>query len=171
MKKDELFAHGGVCLFFAFMLYQATALKFVRRVGDMGSGFWPILILSTALALSILLLIGHVRKYRQEQRALTKEATAPTAAKDDTSTRRKKLVLTALCLLAYILIMPYIGFIVATFVYVLAFVVAIGERRKWVLVSSPVLLTVLIVVVFLRFIAMPLPKGIGMFAGFSRFFY
>jgi hypothetical protein len=67
--------------------------------------------------------------------------------------------------------MQAIGFALATLLYVLAFVIVLGERRKMVLLVSPILVTVLILVVFSMFIAMPLPKGIGFFAGFSRFFF
>jgi uncharacterized membrane protein len=40
-----------------------------------------------------------------------------------------------------------------------------------VLVISPVLITAAIIVVFAKFITIPLPKGVGILAAFSRFFY
>jgi len=48
---------------------------------------------------------------------------------------------------------------------------ALEERRPWVLVGSPILITALVLVVFAKFISMPLPKGVGLFADFSRLFY
>jgi hypothetical protein len=54
---------------------------------------------------------------------------------------------------------------------VLAFVLVLEERRKWVLISSPFLITALVIVVFSKFIVIPFPRGMGLFAAFSRFFY
>jgi len=73
--------------------------------------------------------------------------------------------------LVYILVMPWIGFILATLIYILAFALALGERRRWVLAVSPVLVTAVIIGVFAKFITIPFPKGIGVFADFSRLFY
>jgi hypothetical protein len=67
--------------------------------------------------------------------------------------------------------MPWIGFVLSTFVYVFIFILALGERRKFVLVLSPFLVTALTVIVFAKFIAMPLPKGVNVFAAFSRLIY
>ena len=171
MKKDELVANGAVIAFFAFMLVQAVELKFVRRIGDMGSGFWPILVLSFATFLSILVLIFNTRTYLQEKKARTGEPIEPAKSAQEIKERRMKLVLSVVCLLIYILIMPYIGFVLSTFFYVLAFILALGERRKWVLVISPFLVTAMAVAVIGKFITMPLPRGVDAFAAFSRFFY
>ena len=171
MKKDELIANVGVIAFFSFMLIQATELKFVRRFGDMGSGFWPIMILSAATFLSILVLIFNTRKYLQEKKARAGEPQAPSRSPQELKERRMKLVLSVVCLLIYILIMPYIGFVLSTFFYVLAFILALGERRKWVLAISPFLVTAMAVVVFGKFITMPLPRGVDAFTAFSRIFY
>jgi hypothetical protein len=81
------------------------------------------------------------------------------------------VILCAVVTLVYIFAMQAIGFGLATFLYVLAFVFVLGERRKSVLIVSPVLVTALILVVFSRLIAMPLPKGMGFFADLSRFFF
>lgn len=172
MKRHELVANIGVVAFFAFMLIQATELRFVRRVGDAGSGFWPILILSGATLLSILVVISNIRKYLQEKKKPgVEEAKASQEAKNELKERNKKLFLSVICLLVYILIMPYIGFVLSTLFYVLAFILALGERRKWVLAISPFLVTAMVVAVFGKFIAMPLPRGVDVFAAFSRIFY
>jgi putative tricarboxylic transport membrane protein len=161
----------GVIAFFAFMLIQATELKFVRRFGDMGSGFWPIMILSAATFLSILVLIFNTRKYLQEKKTRAGASQPPDRSAKESRERLMKLVLSVVCLLIYILVMPYIGFVLATFFYVLAFILALGERRKWVLTISPFLVTAMAVAVFGKFITMPLPRGVDAFAAFSRIFY
>ena len=67
MKKDEIVANVVIIVFFIFMLIDAMKLRFVRRIGEMGSGFWPILALSAATLLSIILLISNLRKYQEKK--------------------------------------------------------------------------------------------------------
>jgi putative tricarboxylic transport membrane protein len=171
MKKDELVANVVIIAFFIFMLINAMELRFVRRFAEMGSGFWPILMLSAATVLSLVLLISNLRKYKIEKKQGTSEISISPEAKFDLKERRKKLALSVICLLGYVVIMPWIGFVLSTLVYVLAFILALGERRKFVLALSPFLVTALAVVVFAKFIAMPLPKGVDIFAAFSRLIY
>jgi uncharacterized membrane protein (DUF485 family) len=85
--------------------------------------------------------------------------------------QRTTVTLSVVCFLAYMLLIPWIGFILSTLLFVPAFALGLGERRKSVLIISPVLLTVVIVAVFARFITIPFPKGVGVFAAFSRLFY
>ena len=85
--------------------------------------------------------------------------------------RRRKIALCSLCLLVYIIITPLIGFILSTMLFILAFVLALEEKRKLVLIISPPLITAVIILIFAKFIMMPLPKGVGIFAEFSRLFY
>ena len=75
------------------------------------------------------------------------------------------------CFLLYLVVMPWIGFVLSTFIYIPAFALALGERRRSVIFISPFLLTAIIVAVFAKFITIPFPKGVGIFAEFSRLFY
>ncbi len=68
-------------------------------------------------------------------------------------------------------VIPWLGFILSTLIYIPVFALALGERRKSVLLISPFLLTAIIVAVFAKFITIPFPKGVGIFAEFSRLFY
>ena len=81
------------------------------------------------------------------------------------------MTLSVVCFLIYMVVIPWIGFILSTLIYIPAFALALGERRKWVLLISPFLLTAIIVAVFAKFITIPFPKGVGIFAEFSRLFY
>ncbi len=171
MKKDEIVVNIGMIAFFLFMLIQATELRFVRRFAEMGSGFWPILTLSFATLLSVVLLISNLRKYIQEKESHAGKRVISPEAKIALRSQRRKVALSVVCLLGYVVVMPYIGFILSTFLYVLAFILALGERRKLVLTLSPILVTVIAVIVFAKLIAMPLPKGIDIFATFSRLIY
>lgn len=169
MKRAEI-TTGAVCVvFFSFMLIQGFDLLGVKRAGEVGSGFWPAMSLVVCLGLSIAWLIMTVVESRK---AGENPAAAPTP-EDAVATwdRRRKVGLSMLCLFLYIVVMPWIGFVLSTFLFVFAFAVSLGERRKLVLAVSPFLVTAMVVAVFAKFITIPFPKGVGVFAAFSRLFY
>jgi putative tricarboxylic transport membrane protein len=171
MKKDEIIASVVMVAFFIFMLINSVGLHEIRRFGEMGSGFWPILVLSAATLLSIFLLISNFMKYLKDKEKTPSGAAISPEAQIDVKSRRKKFALSVIFLLIYIVIMPWIGFVLSTLVYVLAFILVLGERRKLVLIFSPILVTVLMILIFSKFIAIPFPKGVGIFAAFSRLIY
>jgi uncharacterized membrane protein (DUF485 family) len=169
MKKGEI-VFSGVCVaFFGFMLFETLDLLGQGRPGEVGSGLWPFMALAVSLVLSLLMLIASIKKYK----AAAQENPPDLSAEAVAEKRRQRTIVTLsiVTFLAYILVMPWIGFILATLIYILAFALALGERRRWVLAVSPFLVTAVIVGVFAKFITIPFPKGIGVFAEFSRLFY
>ena len=171
MKRDEIVANVVFIAFFIFMLINSLRLHEIRRFGEVGSGFWPILILSTATLLSIILLVSTLIKYLNEKKKASVEASISKEALVDLKSRRRKFALSVILLFIYVIIMPWIGFVLSTLIYVLAFILALEERRKYVLIISPVLVTALIVIIFAKFIVIPFPRGVGIFAAFSRLIY
>jgi len=171
MKRGQIIGNAVILVFFLFLLIDSLKLHEIRRFGEMGSGFWPILILSSAALLSAFLLLSSILKFRKGK---GNEEPEETLSPEDLASRKKQrniVILCAVATLGYIFAMQAIGFALATFLYVLAFILVLGERRKSILIVSPVLVTALILVVFSRLIAMPLPKGMGFFADLSRFFF
>jgi putative tricarboxylic transport membrane protein len=169
MKKNELIFNGICIAFFGFMFVNTIPLLGMGRFGEMGSGFWPIISLGGALALSIALFVANLKR---AGKAGGKEPPKQTPAdKAEAEERAKRFVLGVVCLLVYIILTPWIGFILSTFLYIPAFAMSLGERRRNVLIVSPILVTTIIVLVFAKFITIPFPKGVGIFASFSRFFY
>lgn len=171
MKKDELVANGVAVLFFSSMLFYSFTIHGVKRVGDMGGESWPVMILSLAVMLSIALFITSLKKYRQEKNKGAEAVPVAAEAKAVLKSGRKKYWLCVICLGAYIVVMPWIGFIISTFLFVYAFILALEERRKLVLIIAPALVTALTVLVFGKFLNLPLPRGGEWFAAISRFIY
>jgi putative tricarboxylic transport membrane protein len=169
MKKGEIVLSGVCSAFFSFMFYESLELRGVGRFGEVGSGFWPILSLGFSVVLSLIWLLRNLRQYSREKGEIKEKPESEDAA--EAWNRRKKVGLSLLCLLCYIVLIPWIGFLLATVLFILAFILALDERRKTVLIISPLLITAVIVLVFAKFITIPLPKGVGIFAEFSRLFY
>ncbi|RPJ76303.1 MAG: tripartite tricarboxylate transporter TctB family protein [Desulfobacteraceae bacterium] len=168
MKKGEIVFFGCCVAFFGFMLVAAMGLMAEGRPGEIGSGTWPLLALGASAVLSVILLTASINKSR---RAAAPAAEATPEARADLRRQRTTVTLSSVCFLVYMIAVPYVGFILATFLFIPAFALALGERRKTVLFIAPVVLTVIIVGVFAKFITIPFPKGVGVFAEFSRLFY
>jgi putative tricarboxylic transport membrane protein len=169
MKKGEIVTSAFCVAFFLFMLIQGFELLETRRSGEVGSGFWPVMSLAACTALSFVWLVTAVIESGKAKATPVATPTAEEVAA--TWNRRKKVGLSILCLLLYIVVMPWIGFVLSTFLFVFIFAVSLGERRKMVLAVSPFLITGIVIVVFARFITIPFPRGVGLFAAFSRLFY
>jgi putative tricarboxylic transport membrane protein len=168
MKKGEIIFSALCIAFFGFMLFETFELLGQGRPGEVGSGLWPFMALAISTLLSVLILIANIRKSKAGgpgAQELTAEAIA--------AKRRARITVTLsiVCFITYIIVTPWIGFIIATLLYILVFALVLGERRRWVLAISPVLMTAVIMGVFAKFITIPFPKGVGVFAEFSRLFY
>lgn len=168
MKKSEIVFFGVCVAFFSFMLYESLGLVGQGRSGEMGSGLWPMTALLASTLLSVVLMISSVQKFRRE--SSTCPAETPEAAAE-LRRQRMTVTLSVVCFLGYLGMIPFIGFILATLFFIPIFAMALGERRKAILLISPFLVTAIIVAVFAKFITIPFPKGIGFFAEFSRLFY
>ena len=168
MKKGERVFFGVCAAFFGFMFLEALGLMGKGRPGEIGSGLWPGIALGACFLLSLAHLVAGLWKGPRGTDSTAHPAEESIAAKRK---RRITVTLSALCLLVYMGLIPYLGFILATLLFIPAFAFFLGERRKTVLLLSPFLLTAIIVAVFVKFISIPFPKGMGIFASFSRLFY
>jgi putative tricarboxylic transport membrane protein len=168
MKKGEVIFSAVCIAFFGFMLFETLELLGQGRPGEVGSGLWPFMALAISTLLSVLMLITNIRKSNAGEPGAQELTAEAIAAK-----RRARITvaLSIVCFITYIIVTPWIGFIIATLFYILVFALVLGERRRWVLAISPVLMTAVIMGVFAKFITIPFPKGIGIFAEFSRLFY
>ena len=82
-----------------------------------------------------------------------------------------KTVAGAALLALYIWLLGPIGFIPATFLFTLAFLILAGERRWWMLTAFPVGTTVVVVLVFTQLLTVALPRGRGIFVTLSTYLY
>ncbi len=168
MKKGEIVFFAVCVAFFGLMFYEGVDLATHGRAGEIGSGLWPLISLGASFLFSVALLIASLKKARRELAGAEDETPEAIAEK-----KRQRVIVTlsVVCFLVYMVVIPWIGFILATLLYIPAFALSLGERRKWLLFIAPFLLTAIMIAVFAKFITIPFPKGVGIFAEFSRLFY
>jgi len=135
----------------------------IRRFGEVGSGFWPLIVLGFAAALSLFLFFQGLWETIGDSRPKT----GAQPASWDTG---RGLAVMAI-VLVYLLLMPWIGFVVTTPGFVLIFMLGLGERRVGLLSAAPLFITAGLFLFFVKFLQIPLPRGSGVFLHFSRMLY
>lgn len=141
-----LFA-GAVGLFI-----EASGLnaKELSQHGAFGSGFWPMLLLGLIAFGSLALAF---RTWRLPAEAFSR-------AKPGRASLLGGLVASTFL---YSWCTQALGFLVATPIFLVAMLYALGMRRVKVLVGVPLGLTGVLGVVFIKFFSLPIPLGHGVF--------
>ena len=111
------------------------------------AGCWPLLALGISSILSLVWLIGNLRRYAREKEGHPEELPTPEAVAAAWG-MRKKIALCGICLLVYIVAIPWIGFLLSTVLFILAFILALEEKRRLGLIISPLLITAVVILIF-----------------------
>jgi putative tricarboxylic transport membrane protein len=130
-------------------------------VGQLGADFWPKMVL-------IFLMISCVIKFGeiiQNRHSLSQKVEA--RPKMD----NMKLGILIGLLLITVFAIDYIGFALANFLFMIAFLSAVGLRRIPSLLLISGLGTIGMLYVFIKVVYLPLPKGMGFFEDISLFIY
>lgn len=157
--KKELGFSVGVSALSAWLVIQSF-----RYPGD--SSQFPRFLSSLMLILSIALLLRTLRKRPQEPLACCNdsEATKP----DEGSRFRLPVSVTVfLSIIAYILAIQYLGYLVATALFMLGSMWFFGQRRVLVSLAATVLFMALVYVMFVHFFGLRLPEGLFIQGAFS----
>ena len=153
---------GGVAL--AVALYPGTwGLDAVAR-GQLGPGFWPRMAL---IGLAGACAAKLVEEWRRAPRAgvIVAEPAEPAPI------ARAKLVAGIVSILLYALLTPWLGFALATAVFVAAFLVLCGMRSLPAIAANVVIGTIGLLYLFVKVVYLPLPKGDGPFEAVTLALY
>ncbi len=72
---------------------------------------------------------------------------------------------------SYIVGMLYFGFVISTLLFQWLLLWFVGFKKKVLFVLSPILVTTVIYLIFVKMMYVPLPRGEGVFRALSYFFY
>jgi putative tricarboxylic transport membrane protein len=130
-------------------------------VGQLGADFWPKMIL-------IFLMISCVIKFGEivwNRHSLGQEAEG--RPKMDNI----KLTIMIVLLVVTVFAIDYIGFALANFLFMVAFLFLVGVRKIVPLILVSLLGTIGMLYVFVKVVYLPLPRGMGFFEDISLFIY
>lgn len=125
---------------------------------ELGAAFWPRLILGIMI---VLLVIGLVNTLR------TKAGKVPVTGEAVAGFFKSKLLFGMIICAVTALILPIIGFIPTSFLFLIAYGILIGEKRPAVLIITGVTATLILYIIFQGPLGIFLPRGYGFFRNFA----
>lgn len=163
--KGEL-AFSVLIFVVSLFLYWVTG-SFGERTtlqgAQMGPAFWPRFLLGSLILLTGIVSVATIRKIAKEK------AWGETLMTMD---RGKIRFFAAIGLgVAYLFLLPIVGFIASTPPFMIAFMLLLGEKSKGWIIGVAIAMTAVIVVLFTKAMYVPLPRGEWLFREFSLLFY
>ena len=150
----------------SLLLYWVTGsfgANTVMQAAQMGPAFWPRVILGAIILLTGIISIETIRKIIKEK--AWNESLM-------TMDRGKLRFFAAISLgVAYLTLLPILGFIAITPIFMIAFMLLLGEKSKGWIIGVPIVMTAVIVIMFTKAMYVPLPRGVWLFREFSLIFY
>jgi putative tricarboxylic transport membrane protein len=145
-----------VVLLAAAVYLFVVALGF-RQVGpsdQVGPGFWP-QVLCVGIGIGALVRLGQ--KLRSRERRVMGNA-----ASEAGELRMPRVALGIALVVGYVIGMLFLGYILATALFLIAFI-CLGGQRKWYVVPLGIASSLLFAYVFLKVVYIALPSGVGVF--------
>lgn len=154
----------------AGLYHVATTFEYQARPGTLGPDFWPKLVLAAIGLLCAYELVSILlgRRTRRAEGALgrivEKAGLEPSAPADAPPSPRPGLLAAGVALtIAYVALLPSLGFFTGTLLYTAAFIALGGYRRPVVIATVSVIGTLFTLFFFMRVVYISLPLGTGPF--------
>jgi putative tricarboxylic transport membrane protein len=150
MRQGRLIATGAMLVFCVFAIWQSLLLSLTDRLGP-GPGFFPFWLGMIGAALAIALLVSTFREPADP-------ADSDVRVLPHGPGGARWLAIVGL-LAAVTLVMDHVGFRIAMLVFNAALVVALGERRWWLIAVFAILGSFGVYYVFTTWLDVLLPAG------------
>lgn len=125
---------------------------------ELGAAFWPRLILGIMIVLLVIGLVNMIRK---------KDGKAPVSGEAVAGFFKSKLLVGMIICAVTAVILPMIGFIPTSFLFLVVYGVLLGEKRPVVLIVTGVVATLILYIIFQGPLSIFLPRGYGVFRNFA----
>ena len=125
---------------------------------ELGAAFWPRLILGIMIVLLVISLVNMIRK---------KEGKTPVNGEAVAGFFKSKLLVGMIVCAVTAIILPMVGFIPTSFLFLIAYGVLLGEKRPVVLIITGVVATLILYIIFQGPLGIFLPRGSGFFRNFA----
>lgn len=122
------------------------------------SAIFPNAVAWALIAIGAVEIVRHYIVGRRAHKELPEAADDDTV--DDAKGQVKPVLIFLAATLAYVALIPVIGFYVMTIVFLVGLMVALGIRTPWLFLGVPVALTAIIYLTFTLQLSVPLPEGI-----------
>ena len=165
--------YAAILVINCFLYYQALQIAPASE-GHLGADFWPKTILILAIATCVWEIarkigVGAARNHRRRKVGLDDTTLIPREKPMAEATEVGPFVpwIGILLTVAYVSALPWLGYFVATLLYVTAFVYFGNYRRAPVAAGVGIVASAAFMFLFMRVVYVSLPLGVGPFAQVS----
>lgn len=160
---EIIFGSIVVLISLLFLGNIAVTVGFLTKSGEVGAGTWPALLLGLILLLGLVNLGIQIHKFRVSRgdSKVDNESEAPS------NLLKSKLMISAIVLFAYVFLLDKIGFLFSTPLFLLAYMIILGQKKRSIRIIVALATTIILYVLFARFLMIPLPRGYGIFRSIS----
>jgi putative tricarboxylic transport membrane protein len=137
-----------------YLFVVALGFKQVGPADQIGPGFWP-QVLCVGIGIGALVRLGQ--KLRSQESRVVGDA-----ASEAGELRMPRVALGVALVVGYVVGMLFLGYILATALFLIAFIY-LGGQRKWYVVPLALASSLLFAYVFLKVVYIALPSGVGIF--------
>lgn len=162
LKADVIIS----AIVFCAALYLFIVIKAIDSgdvYGQLGPAYWPKFVLVSIMVLSVMVALFSIKGVLQGK--------LPASRKLTFSAANIRFTAAVSLITGYLVLLPYVGFLVLTPIMMIAFMYLLGERNKLLMFTIPFVLTIGIVLVFTKAMYVPLPRGAGIFLSISHLLY
>lgn len=146
-----------------YLFFETRALGAGDAYGQLGPAYWPTFVLVLIMVFSLAVAFFSITSVLK--------GTIPAAPAWRFTAANARFIAAAGLIAAYLLLLPYVGFLVLTPLQMIAFMYLLGERQKIWIFTIPFVLTLGIVLMFTKVMYVPLPRGAGIFLSISHLIY
>lgn len=137
-----------------YLFVVALGFKQVGPPGQIGPGFWP-QVLCVGIGIGALVRLGQKLRSRDQR-------VAGDAASETDEVKMPRVALGIALVVGYVVGMLFLGYILATALFLIVFIY-LGGQRKWYVVPLGIASSLLFAYVFLKVVYIALPSGVGIF--------
>src|SRR4028119_1263580 len=145
-----------------YLFVVALGFKQVGPADQIGPGFWP-QVLCVGIGIGALVRLGQ--KLRSQESRVVGDA-----ASEAGELRMPRVALGVALVVGYVVGMLFLGYILATALFLIAFIY-LGGQRKWYVVPLGIASSLVFVYIFLKVVYIALPSGVGVFDQLSVILY
>lgn len=143
---------SSVFFFMVTFSFQDTGAEAI------GVAFWPRLISILIIILSLVTIIQSVKEILRH------------GFQPEESYSVLTMIVGAI-ILFYLLVIPYLGYLITSLLSVGALMYALGEKNKYHLILLTFAMVGIVYFLFVKILTVPLPRGVGIIRDFSKLFY
>lgn len=159
---DIIFS-GFLLLFCVYLFFLVGAQSPAPTPTEMGAAFWPRIILAFLIILLLVNIVNAVKAMKAGNGKITDGFNLGEFLKS-------KLFVGMIMVAVMAILMPIVGFIPVSILFLCAYGVLLGERRPVRLIIFSVIITAVLYMLFQGALDIMLARGTGVFREFALFF-